>query len=50
VRVDTWENFLFVNLDGRASSLHEYLGKVPEIPAPLKITETLKYFVAGFTR
>jgi len=44
VRVDTWENFIFVNLDGRAPSLREFLGKVPEIVAPLKITETLKYF------
>ena len=44
VRVDTWENFVFVNLDGRASSLREFLGKVPELVAPLKITETLKYF------
>jgi len=44
VRVDTWENFVFVNLDGRASSLREFLGKVPELVAPIKITETLKYF------
>ena len=44
VRVDTWENFILVNLDGRAASLREFLGKVPELVAPLKITETLKYF------
>jgi choline monooxygenase len=44
VRVDTWENFVFVNLDGRSSSLREFLGKVPELVAPLKIAETLKYF------
>jgi choline monooxygenase len=44
VRVDTWENFVFVNLDGRAAPLSEFLGKVPELVAPLKITETLKYF------
>jgi choline monooxygenase len=44
VRVDTWENFVFVNLDGRAAALSEFLGKVPELVAPLKITETLKYF------
>ena len=25
VRVDTWENFVFVNLEGRASPLREYL-------------------------
>ena len=44
VRVETWENFVFVNLDGRASSLREFLGKVPELVAPLKIAETFKYF------
>jgi choline monooxygenase len=44
VRVDTWENFVFVNLDGRAAPLSEFLGKVPELVTPLKITETLKYF------
>ncbi|HWO36227.1 MAG TPA: aromatic ring-hydroxylating dioxygenase subunit alpha [Candidatus Acidoferrum sp.] len=44
VRADTWENFVFVNLDGRAAPLNEFLGKVPELVAPLKITETLKYF------
>jgi choline monooxygenase len=44
LRVDTWENFVFVNLDGRAAPLREFLGKVPELVAPLKITETLKYF------
>ena len=44
VCVDTWENFVLVNLDGRASSSREFLGKVPEIVAPLKISETLKYF------
>jgi len=44
VRVDAWENFVFVNLDGRAPSMREFLGKVPELVAPLKITESLKYF------
>jgi choline monooxygenase len=44
VRVDTWENFVFVNLYGRAAPLSEFLGKVPDLVAPLKITETLKYF------
>ena len=44
VRVDTWENFVLVNLDGRAAPLSEFLGKVPELVAPLKISETLKYF------
>ena len=44
VRVDTWENFIFVNLGGNAAPLHEFLGKVPELVAPLKITKTLHYF------
>jgi len=44
VRLDTWENFLFVNLDGQASPLKEFLGKVPELVAPLKLTEKLHYF------
>jgi choline monooxygenase len=44
VHVDTWENFVFVNLDGRAAALSEFLGKVPALVAPLKITDTLKYF------
>jgi choline monooxygenase len=44
VRVDTWENFVFVNLAGAAPPLHEFLGKVPSLVAPLKITEKLHYF------
>jgi len=44
VRVDCWENFVFVNLDGRAASLREFLGKVPDLVAPLSITEKLHYF------
>jgi len=44
VRVDTWENFIFVNLGGNAAPLHEFLGKVPELVAPLKITKTLHHF------
>ncbi len=44
VRVDTWENFIFVNLDGGASPLPEFLGKVPELVAPLKLLENLHYF------
>ena len=27
VRVDTWENFVFVNLDGRAAPLREFFGR-----------------------
>ena len=44
VRVDTWENFVFVNLDGKAAPLNEFLGKVPPLAAPLKIREKLEYF------
>ena len=44
VKVDTWENFVFVNLDGRAAPLLEFLGKVPELAAPLQLKKKLKYF------
>lgn len=44
VRLDAWENFLFVNLDGKAMPLQEFLGKVPALVAPLKLTEKFHYF------
>jgi choline monooxygenase len=44
VRVDTWENFIFVNLDGQAAPLAEFLGKVPVLVAPLKLAEKLHFF------
>jgi len=44
VRIDTWENFVFVNLDGRAASLPTFLGKAPELVAPLKLSENLRFF------
>src|SRR5271170_3446582 len=44
VRVDTWENFIFVNLDGKAGTLAEFLGKVPELVAPLAMREKLHFF------
>jgi len=44
VRVDTWENFVFVNLDGRAAPLQESLGRVPSLVAPLQLTKKLHYF------
>jgi len=44
VKVDTWENFVYVNLDRHAMPLHDFLGKVPEIVAPLQLTKKLKYF------
>src|SRR3989441_12265785 len=44
VKVDTWENFVFVNLDGRAAPLGAFLGGVSEIVAPLQLAKKLKYF------
>jgi choline monooxygenase len=44
VRLDVWENFLFVNLDGKAAPLPEFLGKVPALAAPLNLTEKFHYF------
>lgn len=44
IRVDTWENFVLVNLDGRASLLPEFLGVVPELVAPLELAKKLHYF------
>jgi len=44
VRVDVWENFILLNLDGKAMPLADYLGKVSELVAPLKISEKLHYF------
>ncbi|MGC1617088.1 MAG: aromatic ring-hydroxylating dioxygenase subunit alpha [Candidatus Acidiferrum sp.] len=44
VRVDTWENFVFVNLDGRAEPLRDFLGVVPELVAPLELAKKLHFF------
>jgi choline monooxygenase len=44
IRVDTWENFAFLNLDGKAAPLNEFLGKVPSLVAPLGLTQKLHYF------
>jgi choline monooxygenase len=44
IHVDTWENFVFVNLDGKAAPLAEFLEKVPSLVAPLELTEKLRYF------
>jgi choline monooxygenase len=44
VPVDTWENFAFVNLDGQAGPLKEFLSNVPELVAPLCLTEKLQFF------
>src|SRR6201997_2973874 len=42
--VDTWENFVFVNLDGQAGSLKDFLADVPQLVAPLHLTEKLRFF------
>jgi choline monooxygenase len=44
IPVATWENFVFVNLDGNAPPLAEFLGTVPALVAPLQITEKLHFF------
>jgi choline monooxygenase len=44
VRVDTWENFVFVNLDGRAAPLRDFLGIVSELVAPLELAKKLHFF------
>jgi phenylpropionate dioxygenase-like ring-hydroxylating dioxygenase large terminal subunit len=44
VRVDTWGNFVFVNLDGCAATLRDFLGVVPELVAPLELAKKLHFF------
>jgi choline monooxygenase len=44
VSVDTWENFVFVNLAPQAAPLRQFLGAVPELVAPLQLTQKLRYF------
>lgn len=44
IPVDTWENFVFVNLGGKADSLRNFLGRVPEVVTPLQITKKLRFF------
>jgi choline monooxygenase len=44
VRVDCWENFVFVNLNEKAAPLREFLGVVSGIVAPLQIAKKMKYF------
>src|SRR5260370_21452548 len=41
--VETWEHFVFVNLDGTAGSLKDFLANVPELVAPLQLTEKLQF-------
>ena len=42
--VDSWESFVFVNLDPRAAHLHKFLGSVPPLVVPLQLTQKLQYF------
>jgi choline monooxygenase len=44
VSVATWENFVFVNLEGQAGALGDFLANVPDIVAPLQLTEKLRFF------
>ena len=44
VRLDVWENFVFVNLDGRAAPLAEFLGHAAALTAPLELTKNLRFF------
>jgi choline monooxygenase len=43
IRLDVWENFVFVNLDGQATPLRNFLGAVPGLVAPLDLTKKLHY-------
>lgn len=44
VSVETWENFVFVNLASQAGSLGSFLHNVPDLVAPLRLTEKLQFF------
>lgn len=44
VHVDVWENFVFVNLDANSAPLRTFLGVVPELVAPLSLSQKLHFF------
>lgn len=44
IQVDSWEHFVFVNLNPHAGALAEFLGSIPPIVAPLEVTKKLKFF------
>ncbi|HKW57387.1 MAG TPA: aromatic ring-hydroxylating dioxygenase subunit alpha [Candidatus Acidoferrum sp.] len=44
IRLDTWENFVFVNLEGSARPLRDWLGTVPELVSPLELSKKLRFF------
>ena len=39
IRLETWENFVFVNLDPHAAPLKEFLGKLVDLAKPLGFSE-----------
>jgi choline monooxygenase len=43
VRVDTWESFVFVNLDAQGESLQDFLGSLASRVKPLRLA-SLKFF------
>jgi choline monooxygenase len=44
IRVDTWESFVFVNLDPHTMPLLDFLGAVPGLVAPLEVSNKLHFF------
>jgi phenylpropionate dioxygenase-like ring-hydroxylating dioxygenase large terminal subunit len=44
VRVDQWEQFIFINLDPDAGSLADYLGVIPARLAPYKLSRQYKWW------
>ena len=44
IRLDNWENFVFVNLNNDALPLRSFLGAVPDLVAPLELTKKLHFF------
>ncbi len=46
VKVDTWEKFVFINLDPEAASLSEFLGGLVKRAAPLGLTK-LNYLMSN---
>ena len=35
IKVESWENFVFVNLDPHAGTLHDFLGELVQLAKPL---------------
>jgi len=44
VRIDIWENFVLVNLDGHAAPVRDFLGVVPQHVVPLELANKLHFF------